>query len=91
MTQLLPLLYVGGSRDLLFGFNQTDAGLATLLLLMVTVPLVNLAWLVMEIRHAVKSLRERKGWLVLLGPSLALLLLAEALAVDYYILTQVRM
>jgi len=62
-----------------------------LLILFVALPMLNLAWLVQEVRHAVKSLRERKGWLALLGPPLALLFLIEALAVDYYILTQVRM
>ena len=46
LTQLTILFYVGGALDLLFGFNQTNAGFNTLLLLFVLVPLLNLFWVI---------------------------------------------
>ena len=85
------IYYFAGVFDLLFGFNQTSAGFNTLVLLFVLVPLLNLAWVIIEIRLAIKRFRYRKGVAFLLMPTLAVLLLIESLAIDLYLLTQVRM
>jgi len=91
LTQSTIIYYAAGTRDLLFGFNQTTAGLVTLLLLLVSAPLLNLSWLVVEIKRAFKQFRHRESPVFLLMPLVAVLFLVESVAIDGYILAQVRM
>lgn len=85
------ILYFGGKYDLLFGFNRTDAGFSTLLLLFVAVPLLNLFWLVVEIILSVKQSRQQVRAANFLMPIIALFFLAEAIGIDLYLLSQARM
>ena len=91
LTQLPVLLYVGGSRDLLFGFNQTSAGLSTLLFLFFVVPVVNLSWLIVEIRLSVKLSRDQRKAIYFLMPILPVFFFMESIAIDLYILSHARM
>jgi hypothetical protein len=91
LTQLTIVFYKAGSLDLLFGFNQTNAGLAALLLLLVLVPLFNLSWLIIEIKLFFKQFKLQKKLSAILMPFFALLLLVESIAIDLYILSQARM
>jgi len=87
--QLLICLFWAGSHDLLGGWNQTDDALLTLLVLFILAPLFTLSLLVTEIVNAFKkhgSGARKTVWI-----SLAVILFIEALAIDFYLLTQVRM
>ncbi|KPJ82134.1 MAG: hypothetical protein AMJ58_02495 [Gammaproteobacteria bacterium SG8_30] len=88
MPQLLVLLMAGGYLDLLGGWNHTDAAGITLLFLALAAPVVALLWLVAEAIR--RSLRRRQGEST--GPIWpAVLILAEALALDLLILSMARM
>ena len=49
LPQLIILLNVGARFDLLLGFNRTDAGFSTLLLLLALAPSITLVWFIIEI------------------------------------------
>lgn len=88
----VPLLYFeAGSRDLLGGFNQTDAGFSLMVTLFVLVPFLDLSWLILESRRAWRRTRDRGLNRSLLLPPVALLFFFEALAIDLYILSHARM
>jgi hypothetical protein len=91
LTQLPILLFYGGSHDLLFGFNQTDKGFSLMIGLFVIVPLVNLVWLSIETRKTFKKTREVGFNKALPLPFVALFVFLESLAIDYFLLTQLRM
>ena len=89
MPQLLIGLFWAGSHDLLGGWNQTDDAMLTLLALFVLTPMTTLALLVTEVARAFKkrgTAMQTSAW-----TSLAAVLFIEALAIDIYLLTQIRM
>jgi len=87
-----PLVYFElGRRDLLSGFNQTDQGFGLLVGLFIVVPLLNLVWLIIESRRTFKLARTKGFNKSLPLPFVALLFFCEALAIDLYLLTFVRM
>jgi hypothetical protein len=87
---LLISLLVAGSKDMLGGWNQTDNALSTVLILFALGPLISLALLVTEIVGCYKTKQgERCKAFLFIG--LAILVLIEALVVDFYLLTQLRM
>jgi hypothetical protein len=85
------ILFIGGKFDLLFGFNQTDSGFTLLLSLFVLVPLLNLAWLIIEITLSVKLFRHRDIAVPILMPLIAVFFLLESIAIDLYLISQARM
>lgn len=85
------ILFIGGKFDLLFGFNQTDTGFATLLFLFVFVPFLNLLWLIIEITLSVKISKHRVRAVSILMPLIALIFLVESIGIDLYLLSQARM
>jgi hypothetical protein len=91
LPQLLLLLLVGARLDLLGGFNRTDAGFGVVVALFILTPLAVAALLVVEVvrrrKHVDQDRRARSSRMV----ALAIFLLLEALAVNLWILTQVRM
>lgn len=90
LPQVLILLFLGGSRDLLGGWNQTDDALVTLLALFVLSPSLALTLLVIEVVRCWKNRYEQRVRAALFI-GLAILFLIEAIAIDVYLLTQVRM
>jgi hypothetical protein len=90
LTQAPLVLFVGAKYDLLFGFNRTDGGFGVLLLLFVSVPLLNLSWLIIEVIRAFRSSRPRRE-AAFLGPLVALCFLLESFAIDLYIASHARM
>ncbi len=90
-TQLPMILFIGGKYDLLFGFNQTHSGFTLLISLFVLVPLLNLAWLIIEITLSVKLFGHRNKALSFLLPLIAVFFFAESIAIDLYLLSQARM
>jgi len=91
VTQLPLLLFFGGTHDLLFGFNQTQQGFTTMIALIFLVPVLNLAWLIIETRRTYRRTREKGFNKSLLMPFVALLFFLEALAIDLFLLGQLRM
>jgi len=91
LPQLTLGYFIAGSRDLLWGFNQTSAGFTTLLAALALSPLLCLAWFIVEVRHAYLFLRIMKQIARILWPLLALLILIESLYIDAYILSFFRM
>jgi len=57
LTQCPIVLFVGGTYDLLGGFNQTDAGFGLLIGLFLVVPIINLIWLGVETGKSFKKTR----------------------------------
>ncbi len=87
-----PLIYFElGSRDLLGGFNQTSEGFFLMVGLFVAVPLLNLAWLVLEAARSFRMAREKGCSRTILLPLAPLIFVAEAIAIDLYLLGHVRM
>ncbi len=91
LTQVPVILIVGAKYDLIFGFNRMDSGFGTLLFLFVFVPLFNLSWLITEMILIIKWLRHRDRSVSFLMPCMALFFLAESLATDLYLISQMRM
>lgn len=91
LTQLPVILFFGGKFDLLFGFNQTHAGFATLLMLFVSVPLLNLFWLIYEIVLSVKGSKQGVRAVSIIMPIISLFFLMESIGIDLYLLSQARM
>lgn len=90
LPQLLLLLFLAGSNDLLGGWNQGDAAMGLLLILFLLSPVVLLALLVVEFARCCKArpgARLRAGLFI----GLAIVFLVESLGIDFYLLTQVRM
>jgi hypothetical protein len=90
LPQVMLLLLLGGRLDLLGGWNNTDAASGTLMLLFIVTPLVAAAWWIVEL------LAYRVSGKAGLHPSpgrvwLAATVLVESLAIDLFILSQLRM
>ena len=86
----LILLLLGGSYDLLGGWNQTDDAMGTVLILVLLSPMTALALLITEIVRCFKAEKGERGKAGLFV-GLGVLFLVEALAVDLYFLSQLRM
>lgn len=90
LPQVLLLLLLGGRLDLLGGWNHTDAAFGTLIVLFVATPLLTAAWWIVELlvfrRHGKAGSPSSAGrvWL-------AATVLVESLAINFYILSQLRM
>lgn len=91
MTQLPWVLFVGAKYDLLFGFKRLDSGFGLLVFLFVSVPLLNLSWLVAEIVRSVRQSRHRSRATNLFMPLVAVCFFIESIAIDLYIASHARM
>jgi hypothetical protein len=88
LPQILIFLLVAATHDMLGGWNQTDDGMGTVLILFLLSPVVTLALLATEM---VRCYKARKGERTFFFIDLAMVLFAEALAIDFYFLRQLRM
>lgn len=91
LPQVLILLFLGGSFDMLWGFNRTDAGFSTLVVLFLATPVATLVLLVGEIVRYVLLVKRKDAARSFAMAAVAIFLLLEALTVDLYILSQFRM
>ena len=94
IAMVLPLLLIfllmAGAHDMLGGWNQTDDAMFTVLILVLLSPSVALALLVTEIVRCYKA-KQGARWKAFLFIGLAMVLFVEALAIDLYFLSQLRM
>lgn len=91
IPQLLVFLFFGGKYDLIFGFNHLDNGFTLLVILFLLSPLSASALMLTEM---ITYYRKRKR--DFLSPSLvpaivSVLLVMEAITIDLYILSLVKM
>lgn len=91
LPQILVLLLVGGKLDLLGGWNHTDSAFGVLIALFLVTPVATAILLVVETiryRNHVKREKETRSFLI---PGFAIVLFFEALAIDIFIPSQLRM
>jgi hypothetical protein len=91
LPQVLLLLLLGAWLDLLGGWNHTDAGFSTFLLVCGLAPVAVIVLLAVEVGRSILSLRRRDGRASFLMPGLALLLAGETFLILVFILSQARM
>ena len=91
LPQVLILLFVGGKFELLGGWNHTDSGFGVLIALFLVTPLATLVLLVVEAIRYFRSVKRKYETRSFLMPAVAIFLFLEALAIDVYILSMVRM
>ena len=90
LPQILVLLLIGGSLDLLGGWNHTDSAFSTLIILFLVNPIVTLLLLIVEIIKYRRSKRQGDTMSFFM-PGFAIFLFIEALLTNVVILSQVRM
>ena len=91
LPQILLLLLVGGTLDLLGGWNHTDSAFGVLIALFLVTPVATATLLVLEIVKYRKHVKREKETRSFLMPGFAIALFCEALAIDLFILSQLRM
>jgi hypothetical protein len=91
LPQLIILLDAGARSDLLFGFNRTDAGLTSLLFLIIAAPVVTLVWFIVETISSVRLAKRQERSASFLLPALAFFFFSESLAIDVYLVLHFRM
>lgn len=91
LPQILILLLVGAMNDWLGGWNQTDDAMGTVLILFLLNPIMTLGLLTVEIMRCYQARTGERGWRFFFWIVLAIGLFIEALATDFFILTQLRM
>jgi multisubunit Na+/H+ antiporter MnhF subunit len=79
--------------DFIGGWNRAPGAsfINILIMLFLLSPVVTIAWLIAEPVRYFRQGKSQKGLQCLLMTVLALLLFIESLAIDYFILTQIRM
>lgn len=90
LPQILILLLVAGSKDMLGGWNQTSDALTTVLILFLLSPIAALTLLTTEIVKCYKANKGERGK-AFLFIGLGVILMVESLAIDLYFLSQLRM
>ena len=91
LPQILVLMLVGASLDLLGGWNHTDSGFGVLLLLFLLNPVVAVIFLLVEsirYRKLGKQGQEARSFFM---PGLAILIFVEVFATNLFLLSQARM
>jgi hypothetical protein len=91
LPQVLLVLLAGAWLDLLGGWNHTDAGFSTFLLVCGLTPVAVIVLLAVEVFRYIVSLRRPDGRASLLMPGLAMLLTVETFLILIFILSQVRL
>ncbi len=93
LPQLLLLQFLGSMYDFIGGWNRAPGSsfIEILVMLFLLNPVVTLAWLIAEPVRYFRKGKSQNGTQCLLLTVLALLLFIESLAIDFFILTQLRM
>lgn len=91
LPQILLFLLVGGNLDLLGGWNHTDSAFGVLVILFLVTPVATALLLVVETIKYRKHVTGEKVTRSLVMPGFAIFLFLEALVIDIFILSQVRM
>jgi hypothetical protein len=90
LPQIMIFLLIAGARDMLGGWNQTGDALFTVVALFLLSPIAASGLLITEIVKCYKASKGTRGR-AFLFIGLEVIILAEALAIDLYFLSQLRM
>ena len=91
LPQILILLFLGGWLDLLGGFNHTDLGFNTFMLLFLATPIITLIFIIVESLKYRKYVKYNQGNGSLLWRNISIVLFIETLAICLLILSTFRM
>jgi hypothetical protein len=93
LPQLLLLQFLGSMYDFIGGWNRAPGAsfIEILIILFLLNPVVTIAWVIAEPVRYFRRGKIQNGLHCLLMTVLALLLFIESLAIDFFILTQIRM
>jgi len=91
LPQVLLLLLLAGKYELLGGWNHTDSAFGTLIALFVVTPLATAVLVVIEAIKYLVRVKPKDETRSFMMAAVAILLFLEALAVDVYFVSQVRM
>ena len=93
LPQLLLLQFLGSMYDFIGGWNRApDASFIEILIILFLLnPVVTIAWVIAEPVRYFRQGKIQNGLHCLLMTVLALLFFIESLAIDFFILTQLRM
>ncbi len=91
LPQILVLMLVGASLDLLGGWNYTDSGFGVLILLFLLNPVVAVIFLVVEALRYRQMGKQGVNTRSFLMPGLAIFIFVEVLATNLFLLSQARM
>lgn len=89
--QILISLLKLAEKDLLGGWNQTDDAMGTVMALFFFGPVIIAFVLISDSIHVVTWRKDPARKLPIWLPFLGLIFFAESLAIDFYLLTQLRM
>jgi len=89
--QILLLLLVGAKLDLLGGWNHTDSAFGVLITLFLVTPVATATLLVVETIKYRKHVTKENVTGSFLMTGVAIFLFLEVLAIDIFILSQVKM
>ncbi len=89
LPQILALLLLGGSLDLLGGWNRTDAAFGVLIVLFLVTPLATALLMAVEVLRYRDRKRKREPVSFLMS-GIGIFLFLEALALDALMLSLVR-
>jgi len=90
LPQALGLLMLGGWLDLLGGWNKTDSAFGVLIVLFLVTPVMTAVYMIAELvvhrrKRSASALHGSFFW-----PAISIILFIEALALNIFILSQVR-
>ncbi len=91
IPQILVLLVFGAQLDLLGGWNNTNGAFLIVIVLFLLSPIVTATLLISETVKYWKQKKSRHGTQSLLMFGLAVFFFVEALVIDSFILSQLRM
>ncbi len=91
LPQILLFLLIGARLDLLGGWNHEAGSLTILIMRFILIPILTAVLLYGESVRYYRQLKSKDRTQSILLPGLALLIFIEALSIDGFMLTQLRM
>ena len=91
LPQILLLMLIGASLDLLGGWNHTDSGFSVLILLFLLNPIVAVIYLIIETMRYRKPGKQSDETRSFIMPGVAILIFTEVFATNLFLLSQARM
>ncbi len=91
LPQILILLFLGGWLDILGGFNHTDLGFNTFMLLFLGAPVVTFVFIIVESLKYRRHVKYEQGTGSLVWRNISIILFIETLAICLLILSTFRM
>ncbi len=91
LPQIFLFLIIGARLDWLGGWNHESRSFDIMVMLFIVIPIFTAALLFGESVRYYRKVKSKDETRSILLPVLALLIFIEALSIDFYMLTQLRM